>query len=227
MNCHIRFSPKFSFCLWLTLSLLAFTTQVHGETEEKNLAPQAAISESSIGPQQVVEQLHATLLSSMQNAKELGFQGRFNQIQPVVTDTFDVEFMGSKSVGRHWTKLSPEDQQLWLEKFVGYISANYAGNFDQYDGETFETLGEKEAQRNTRVVLTELKVPGGEDVIFNYRLRPTPKGWKIIDIYLRGTVSELALRRSDFTAALKKNGFPELTSTVDQKIAKFKEESES
>ena len=88
-----------------------------------------------------------------------------------------------------------------------------------------EILGEQEAQRNTRIVLTRLNVPGGEDVIFNYRLRMTPQGWQIIDIYLKGTVSELALRRSDFTTTLKKKGFPVLASTVDQKIANLREEA--
>ena len=68
---------------------------------------------------------------------------------------------------------------------------------------------------------------GGEDVIFNYRLRMTPQGWRIIDIYLRGTVSELALRRSDFTTTLKNKGFPVLASTVDQKIAHLRKESGS
>ena len=98
-------------------------------------------------------------------------------------------------------------------------------NFNQFDGESFEVLGEEEAQRSTRIVLTRLNVPGGEDVLFNYRLRMTPEGWQIIDIYLKGTVSELALRRSDFTTTLKNKGFPVLASTVDKKIEHLREEA--
>jgi phospholipid transport system substrate-binding protein len=141
----------------------------------------------------------------------------------VVEQTFDLGFMGSKSVGRHWKKLSPEQQEQWIDKFTGFIVANYAGNFDGYAGESFETVGEQPAKRDTRVVLTELRVPSDDDVVFNYRLRETAEGWRIIDIYLKGTVSELALRRSDFSSTLKEKGFPELTAAVDRKIVEFRE----
>ncbi|MEE3329049.1 MAG: ABC transporter substrate-binding protein [Myxococcota bacterium] len=195
-----------------------------GETAASEVPAETPGAETS-APQDVVNELHAGLLKTMQESKGTGFQERFDNLKPVVSETFDVNFMGSKSVGRHWKKLTPEEQQLWLDKFVSYITANYVGNFNQFDGESFEVLGEEEAQRSTRIVLTRLNVPGGEDVLFNYRLRMTPEGWQIIDIYLKGTVSELALRRSDFTTTLKNKGFPVLASTVDKKIENLREEA--
>lgn len=177
--------------------------------------PAEASSDSAVS---VVESLHAGLLELMRGGGELGFQGRFDLIRPVVEDTFDLDFMGSKSVGRHWKKLTPEEQAVWIDKFTGFLAANYAGNFNAHDGETFETLGEEPAKRNTRVVLTELRVPKDDDVVLNYRLRETRDGWRIIDIYLKGTVSELALRRSDFASTLKDKGFTELAAAVDRKI---------
>jgi len=71
--------------------------------------------------------------------------------------------------------------------------------------------------------VTKLHVPGSEDVVLNYRLRAVEGGWRIIDIYLKGTVSELALRRSDFSSILKQKGFPELTAALDQKVAELRE----
>ncbi|MCS5637193.1 MAG: ABC transporter substrate-binding protein [Myxococcota bacterium] len=203
--------------LWAILLLGASA----GLAEE---APEATdLAAAANSPTAVVERLHAGLLESMKNADEFGFQGRFEYIRPVVEETFDLGFMGSKSVGRHWKKLNRDEQEEWLDKFTGFIAANYAGNFDSYDGESFATLGEQPAKRDTRVVLTELRVPGGDDVVFNYRLRETAGGWRIIDIYLKGTVSELALRRSDFSSTLKAKGFPELTAAVDRKIVELQE----
>ncbi len=220
-------SAFLSLGLGLVLGLWATTATAEDAAEpvKEIVSPEATPQVDP--PKDVVDTLHAGLLTTMQESSELGFQQRFDQLKPVVSDTFDVTFMGSKSVGRHWNKLSAEEQQVWLDKFVSYVTANYVGNFDQYDGESFEILGEEEAQRDTRIVLTRLNVPGGEDVIFNYRLRMTPQGWRIIDIYLKGTVSELALRRSDFTTTLKNKGFPVLASTVDQKIAHLRKESGS
>ena len=198
-----------------------------GATKNQNAeAPPTVPSEgapiASDSPAAVVERLHAGLIQSMKEADELGFQGRFDYLRPVVEENFDLVFMGSKSVGRHWKKLSPEEQKLWLDKFTGFLAANYAGNFNAYGGESFHTLGEQPAKRETRVVLTELRVPGKDKVILNYRLRKTSKGWKIIDIYLKGTVSELALRRSDFSSTLKEKGFPDLATAVDQKILELR-----
>jgi phospholipid transport system substrate-binding protein len=188
--------------------------------------PSALAGASTTGdgsPQAVVLTLQAALLQVMQQADELGFEGRFQLLKPVVAETFDVRFMGSKSVGRYWDKLDADQQAVWLTKFAGYLTANYAGNFNEYDGESFEVLGEEASARNTRVVLTRLNVPGGENVVLNYRLRETDPGeWRIIDIYLRGTVSELALRRSDFSATLKDKGFGELTMAIDKKIAELR-----
>lgn len=180
----------------------------------------AASMPSSGSPQAVVWTLQAALLKVMQEAQTMGFEGRYEFLKPVVAETFDVRFMGSKSVGRYWKKLDADQQALWLTKFAGYLTANYAGNFSEYDGESFEVLGEEASSRNTRVVLTRLNVPSGEDVVLNYRLREaSPAEWRIIDIYLKGTVSELALRRSDFSATLKDKGFDELTMAIDKKIA--------
>lgn len=174
-------------------------------------------------PQAVVLTLQSALLRIMQEAQTMGFEGRYEFLKPVVAETFDVRFMGSKSVGRYWTKLDADQQALWLTKFAGYLTANYAGNFNQYDGESFEVLGEESSSRNTRVVLTRLNVPSGEDVVLNYRLREvSPAQWRIIDIYLKGTVSELALRRSDFSATLKDRGFEDLTMAIDKKIAELR-----
>ena len=39
----------------------------------------------------------------------------------------------------------------------------------------------------------------------------------MIDVYLNGTVSELALRRSEYSTVLKRDGFEKLIETIDDK----------
>jgi phospholipid transport system substrate-binding protein len=185
----------------------------------------ASLNAAELSPITTVETLHTSLIDIMKRAEPLGFDGRLETIRPVVGETFDLDFMSTKIVGRTWRQLSSEQKQLWHEKFQGYLSANYAGNFKGFDGEAFETLGVEDAARDTQVVKTILRVPGSEDVVLNYRLRQVDAEWRIIDIYLKGTVSELALRRSDFSVILKEKGFPELTVALDRKIADMREKS--
>jgi phospholipid transport system substrate-binding protein len=165
-----------------------------------------------------VEKLHQALLGIMQGADQLGYQGRYDQLAPAVTATFDLKFMASKSVGRHWKSLDDADKVRWNDVFVRMITANYAGQFKTFSGEHFETLGEEAAINNTRVVLTRLIIPGDDDIQLNYRLREIDGEWRIIDIYLNGTVSELALRRSEYSAVLKREGFDKLINTLDDKV---------
>ena len=84
------------------------------------------------------------------------------------------------------------------------------------------TLGEEEAARDTRMVLTKIIVPKDEDVELNYRVMKRNGTWRVIDVYLNGTVSELALRRSEYSSALKREGFEELVASIETKIADLK-----
>ena len=60
--------------------------------------------------------------------------------------------------------------------------------------------------------------PNEAPIAINYRMRPDGDGWRIIDVYLNGTVSELALRRSEYAAVLQRDGFDRLVASIDEKI---------
>ena len=172
--------------------------------------------------QLAIENFHAGLLEIMKHAKELGFQGRTDKLAPLMQQTFDLDFMASKTVGRHWRTLSDEDKLRWTHIFARFTTANYAGRFKGYTGEKFVTIGCQDASRGTQVVLTKIIVPNEEDVELNYRMIERDGNWKVIDVFLNGTVSELALRRSEYSAALKRNGFDQLVASVETKIEDLK-----
>ena len=50
-------------------------------------------------PVQVVEKLHAALLGVMKDAEELGYQGRYDRLAPVLKETYDTRLHG-REVGR-------------------------------------------------------------------------------------------------------------------------------
>jgi phospholipid transport system substrate-binding protein len=178
----------------------------------------SAVCAAESGATAVVAKLNAALLDALKNAEQLGYQGRYDRIAAAVPQAFDVDFMAEKSIGKYWKPLSDADKARWVALFREFTAANYAGNFDRYSGQRFEISGEEPSQNETTVVQTKLVNPGGEDTELNYRLHTTPAGPRIIDVYLRGTVSELALRRSDYTSVLEREGFDALLTTVRAKI---------
>lgn len=182
--------------------------------------PIAAPAEPTTAPQ-VIDELHAALLDVMKQAEELGYEGRAAKLAPVIPAYFDVAFMARKSVGRYWKQATEQEQRRFLEAFNRFMVANYAGQFDGYSGQHFETLGEQPAKMETVMVQSRLVNPKDEDVELNYRMRRVNDKWKIVDVYLDGTVSELALRRSEFSSIVKRESFDALIQAIDAKTAKL------
>ena len=166
-----------------------------------------------------VERLYAALLDVMKRAGELGFEGRYQALEPVVASSYDVPFMAELILGRQWRELTPEQQKLWLETFARLTVSTYADRFDAWSGESFEVGAVETGTQGTWVVRTKLVRTDGEPVGLDYRMRLSPNGWRIIDVFLNGTVSELALRRSEYSVLMKRDGFDALMAAVKEKIA--------
>jgi phospholipid transport system substrate-binding protein len=170
-----------------------------------------------------IERLHTTLLQVMKGADELRYDGRAQTLEPTVNGAYDFAFMARKSVGRHWKTLSEEERDAFVARFEGLTIANYAGRFTGWEGESFETVGEETGVHDTRLLMTIIVGPDDDDVNLDYRLHKTASGWRIIDVYMNGTISELAMRRSEYSALLRREGFPSLIEALDKKIGDFSE----
>jgi phospholipid transport system substrate-binding protein len=166
----------------------------------------------------VVESLHEALLGVMKGGDDLGFDGRYDLLAKVLPNLFDIPFMAEKSVGRHWKTATEAERTQLLSTFNRFMISNYAGNFDSHSGQVFETLGEAESTHGTTIVQTQIVETDGEVIQLNYRLRPSTGRWSIIDVYLNGTVSELALRRSEYSTLIQREGFDALITALNEKI---------
>ena len=154
----------------------------------------------------------------MKEADGLGYAGRYERIEPAVSKLFDIGFMAKLSLGRQWNALSDDERRAWVQLFRRHMASTYAGRFTGWSGQTFETESIEDAASSTKKVHTVLRDPEGDDVELDYRLRKTKAGWRVIDIYLDGDVSELALRRSEYSSVLKNEGFESLQGSVEAKI---------
>jgi phospholipid transport system substrate-binding protein len=201
--------------IWVSASTLAFLLLQTPVFAAENLPPSQPPAAEAVA---VVEHLHAVLIEVMKEAEPLGYQGRYERLSPVLQERFDLPFMAEKSVGRHWKTISKEERATLVQTFVRYSIANYAGRFHGYSGQHFETLGEEPSMRGTRLVRTLLVDPNDEDVKLDYRLRAADGHWKIVDVYLNGTVSELALRRSEYSSLIKREGLGALLAALDEHI---------
>jgi phospholipid transport system substrate-binding protein len=168
------------------------------------------------GPTEAVRSFYGVLLDTMQHAAALGPKGRYQKLEPVVRGTFDVPFMARLSIGPTWTKLTVEQKRRAVQAYSRYIAAIYATRFDDYAGEQFQILGEQQIKHGT-LIKTHIIKSNGEPVSINYVVHDNDIAWQIRDIYLSGAISELATRRSEFSAILRSNGIDGLIASLNKK----------
>ena len=155
-----------------------------------------------------VERFHATLLENMK--AKAPFAARRDKLAPVVRDVFDLPVMARLSTGAGWAKMSDADHDKITEAFGDWTIATYAAQFKEWDGEGFVTKDTTDDGKGNVVVNTRLTQKEGAPVIFNYRMRKSGEAWKVVDIYLEGAISQLALRRGEFGAVIARGGVDEL-----------------
>jgi len=168
-----------------------------------------------------IRAFYDALLAAMKQADQLGVRGRYDKLAPVIRSTFDLPAMTRIAVGPEWTTIPPEQQAALTDHFSRMTIATYANRFDGWSGQSFEVDPEVLPRNNGRIVRTKLNRPKEEPVTLNYLMRGTGDSWKIVDIYLSGTISELATQRSEFGAILKSGGPAALIESLRQQIDKL------
>ena len=173
-------------------------------------------------PRAVVETFYRVLIDVMKQANPLGFDGRYKRLQPAIEEAYNLPLMIRLAVGPQWTTLTPEQQSRLLEAFRRFTVATYANRFDGYEGEHFEVQGEKAGLSAGGVMVETRLVPTkGDAVQLNYLLRQDDGNWRIIDVFLSGTISELATRRAEFTSVLRRDGADGLVGLLERKAAEL------
>jgi len=178
------------------------------------LAPRAVAL--GAGGTEAVRSLYSTLLAAMQNGPALGPHGRYAQIEPVVRRVFDIPLMTRLAVGPQWESLTEPQRQQVSQAFARYIAAIYAERFDSYSGERLQVTGEQSSPGGA-IITSRIVKSDGEPVNINYLMRDNAGIWQIADVYLDGTISELATRRSEFAAILRTGGIDGLIDALNTK----------
>ncbi len=173
-------------------------------------------------PTATVARLNDTLLEVMQQAEALGYQGRYDKLAPVLSESFDFPGMAKVTIGSQWNVISSAQQQAFTEAFTDYSIGVFAHRFNGYEGERFEILGEQPGRRGTVLVQNHIVKSDGEAIAINYLTQPQDDGgWRIVDTILGGVSSELAGRRKEYSGIIAKTGIVSLIQALKDKTAAF------
>jgi phospholipid transport system substrate-binding protein len=192
-----------AFKLWLAATLMASLATATGQENSATA---------------VVERFQATLIGVMRDAAKLGYQGRYDRLAPAVKESHDLPQIARITLGRYWNQLNAEQQTLFIDTFSKLSIATYANRFNSYAGETFKTTSEENPAPDETLVRSLFVQAQGETRNFDYQLRRSDGRWRIINIIVDG-VSDLALKRADYSSILGREGFAALIAKLQEKIA--------
>lgn len=181
------------------------------------LPPRFAAGES--GAPATISAFYDTLLATMKKGPALGFAGRSQKLAPAIRRAFDLPLMTRLMVGPPWVELTAEQQHQLIAAFSEFSIATYANRFDDYSGERFQVEPESTKTANGVIVHSKLVKSDGGTVQLDYLMHEDSVGWQIVDVYLSGTVSELATRRSEFSSVMRRGGADALVDALQKKAA--------
>jgi phospholipid transport system substrate-binding protein len=141
-------------------------------------------------------------------------KSRYEKLKPAVEKAFDLQAMTAASVGPAWASASDADKKALVDAFSRMTIANYAKNFDSYNGEKFTVEPASIVRGSDHFVKSTMKT-SSETIAFNYRLHQVGAEWKITDVLLAGNISQMAQKRSDFAATLASGGPAALTKRIN------------
>jgi phospholipid transport system substrate-binding protein len=167
-----------------------------------------------------IKQLNAALLAAMKVGQSTPFAQRYAMVAPAVQRAFDLDAVLRAAVGLSWDSL-PGDQKAALARtFQRYTVSNYTANFDSYNGQIFRVLPETRTLSNGEVaVRTQIVRRNDSPVEIDYVMRQTALGWKAVDVLSDGSISQVAVQRSDFRRFMTSGGAPALRAGLERKVA--------
>jgi phospholipid transport system substrate-binding protein len=182
--------------------------------------PASAETTNDTGSTAPIQRLNAALLAAMKAGRSTSFEQRFTALAPVVEQTFDLDAVLAASIGLGWPAL-PNDQKAQLRAaFRRYTAASYAASFDNFTGQTFQVSPTVRGVGNGDVVVqSKIVSTDGSVTPLDYVMREGQSGWKAVDVLAGGSISRVAVQRSDFRSVLASGGVPALMAALQHKVA--------
>ena len=199
----------------LTFSQFALADELAEETTEESR--NAAI--------EIVEQLHTNLLEVMQTADTMSFAERYAKLEPTISESFYTPLIAKVILSRYWKDLTQEQQTDFIDLFNRQSTATYASRFDSFDDEVFKIKTVEQLKKGRLLIRSEIQSKGEDPVNLDYLMHNNNGNWYIISVIADG-VNDLSLKRAEYSAIIKENGYEYLVTSIEQKITDLRNKND-
>lgn len=146
----------------------------------------------------------------------------------IIKGTFDIRELCRLALAKHWQEISATEQDHFVGLMTTLLEKKAIFSKEQLKGENKyykinyqkETFDDKDKTRS--VVRTKMIIPKEKmDLDITYKLVKSNDAWKIFDVMV-DDASLLTNYRVQFDRIIKKNGFKDLVSRMEKKLASIK-----
>ena len=145
---------------------------------------------------------------------------RRQQLRDTIYPRFDFPEMAKRSLGPHWSRRSPQEQQEFVKLFTDLLESSYVDKIESYNGEKVLYTREQVDGDNAEV-FTKVLTKKGEEFSINYKLHRVGNKWKVYDVVVED-ISLVNNYRSQFNRILANASFDELMKKLQQKAPDMK-----
>ena len=165
-----------------------------------------------------VQRLYDAMLGVMKAGPAVPFEQRLARLAPTIDAVFDLVGILATSVGPSWSAMSADQRSALTAAFRRYTIASYVNNFSQYTGQRFEVSpATRPLPNNDQVVTTNIIPASGDSHRLDFVMRQTNGAWRVVDVLADGTISRVAVQRSDFRHLLLQGGSAALVTSLESK----------
>jgi len=142
-------------------------------------------------------------------------------IRKVIDPRFDFRQMAISSLGPSWNTITPEEQTKFTDVFSELLAKTYLARIENVRKGMVKVTGE--TTENPRSIVRTNVNHEGEIFPINYKLMLTPDaGWRVYDVVIEN-IGLVANYRNEFSAIIRRDGFPGLMERLINKNNKMSE----
>ncbi len=136
-----------------------------------------------------------------------------SNVLKVINRTYDTEKMLKMIIGSDWKNQENEKKNELIMVFENYISKNYLNRFSKIQNVSFSNEKKEKISSDFFLVRSNLIIKQ-EKISIDYLLHLKEDTWKIFDVLLDGSVSEIATKKSEFRIYIKEKKIDELIKAL-------------
>lgn len=167
----------------------------------------------------IINNFHNSL--KLNNVSNENINERVEKLKISIEDTFNYNKMIKYIYGYQWKKLEQYERNELSQTFFNFISFNYAKRFKEIDKLNFKFDGVENINETRILVKTIMLSYENEPIKFYYVFEYEEEKWKVFDILLDGSISEISVKKNDFKRTISDEGASGLIKKLKSKILSF------